>query len=878
MIASTLKLQIFIDSEQKLIDRLRGVDTEEGVAFSITAASEELPKKEAGKTYVLISGKKDIIKKAEKLGYRIVCLGDAEELEKLAGKTVEKITEIDEEAGEEKPRILWPKEETDEARVLRFRNLLYLLKAEHDAEMFEAEVLRISTTDSLTGLHNRRYFEEFLKNNSDKVWTLLYIDLDGFKSVNDSLGHSRGDRVLVQVAEILKGIFPQAEHIRLGGDEYAVLLEEGVGEELLTERIHKLEIRIQKLIPERPGLLSVSVGVVTQRGGELSIDDFLREGDMKMYEVKRLHRAEKTLPPEYESADARRVLRVFQQTFIRLEERPRFSRSGRDRTDFTGQLSEIADYLRIGRIGVQFFDNQEKEHIGEGQSFDIYNCGYVDETRFLERRSVTGAFNITYYRAVIREGAEDWTDRERERVDLLLRIIFVFKDRERMMDIAERLYFYDTEMDVHNFKYFMNSLGRLSAERALGNYAAMRIDMKSFSSVNQQLGRQLGNLVMKRFVKEIESHLSGDEMICRVGGDNFALLVEKDHEDDILDMLEETMIVYNDETGESIRVGAAIGVYQIPDDAKQHLPGEVMDRISRACQRAKTSKDISVAYFDAVMGEETRQELKVDAIFTEALEKEEFQVYYQPKVDMHTYRLVGAEALCRWFRNGKMVPPGAFIPHLEQSMAICALDMYMLDHVCRDIRRWLDEGREVVRISVNLSRRNLADVDILRHILEVIDRNHVPHEYIEIEFTETTEDAHFVSLRKIVAGLQEKGVKTAVDDFGIGYSSLTLIRDLPWDVLKIDRSFLPNENDGEQDKKTMMFNTVVNLAQGLGMECIVEGVETKEQLDLMQANQCDQAQGFFFDRPMPKGEFELRLEQRSYGDKVGRPKTGSLAD
>ena len=870
MVVSTLKLQIFIDPEQNLIDRFRQLDMEDGVAFSVTAAEKELPEKEEGKTNVLISGNKELIEKAERLGYRIVCLGDAEELEKIAEKAVEKITEIDEEAGEELPRILWPKEEGEDARVLRFRNLLFLLKAEHDAEMFEAEVQRISTTDALTGLHNRWYFEEFLKNNPDKVWTLLYIDLDGFKSVNDSLGHTRGDRVLVQVAEILKGIFPQAEHIRLGGDEFAVLLEEEVGEELLNARIQKLETRIQKLLPERPGLLSVSVGVVSQRGEQIDIDDFLREGDMKMYEVKRLHRAEKAQPPEYESADARRVLRVFQRAFIRLDERPRFRRSGADRTDFTEQLSEIADYLRIGRISVQYFDNQEKEHFGEGKNFDLYNSGKSDETRFLERRSVTGAFNITYYRAVIREGAEDWTDRERERVDLLLRIIFVFKDRERMMDIAERLYFYDTEMDIHNFKYFMNSLGRLSAERKLGDYAAMRIDMKSFSSVNEQLGRQLGNLVMKRFVKGIDEHLSGDEMICRVGGDNFALLVEKDHEDDIVDMLEETMIVYNDETGESIRVGAAVGVYQIPDDGKQHLPGEVMDRISRACHRAKTSKDISVAYFDAVMVEETQQELKVDAIFTEALENEEFQVYYQPKVNMRSYRLVGAEALCRWFRNGKIVPPGAFIPRLEQSMAICALDMYMLEHVCRDIRHWLDEGREAVRVSVNFSRRNLADVDILRHILEVIDRYNVPHEYIEIEFTETTEDAHFVSLRKIVAGLQENGVKTAVDDFGIGYSSLTLIRDLPWDVLKIDRSFLPNEDDNERDKKTMMFNTVVNLAQGLGMECIVEGVETKEQVELMAANRCDQAQGFFFDRPMPKQEFELRLERRSYEDKVGR--------
>ena len=240
MVVSTLKLQIFIDPEQNMIDRFRQLDMEDGVAFSVTAAEKELPEKEEGKTNVLISGNKELIEKAERLGYRIVCLGDAEELEKIAEKAVEKITEIDEEAGEELPRILWPKEEGEDARVLRFRNLLFLLKAEHDAEMFEAEVQRISTTDALTGLHNRWYFEEFLKNNPDKVWTLLYIDLDGFKSVNDSLGHTRGDRVLVQVAEILKGIFPQAEHIRLGGDEFTVYVKNDTDRVTMAEYAGKI--------------------------------------------------------------------------------------------------------------------------------------------------------------------------------------------------------------------------------------------------------------------------------------------------------------------------------------------------------------------------------------------------------------------------------------------------------------------------------------------------------------------------------------------------------------------------------------------------------------------------------------------------------------
>ena len=733
------------------------------------------------------------------------------------------------------------------------------------------------TKDGLTGLYNRRYFTDYLQENTDRVWALIYMDLDGFKAVNEQYGHEYGDEILIKMAEIMTRIFPYAMRIRLEGDTFAILVEEEYNEDLLEEKLHRLEGEVSGLTPDHPGLLSVTIAIVSRRGEKLDVESFLREGDMSLYEAKRIQReARSNFPEDLESADARRVLKVFRSAFIRLDEDPVIKRHrvGRIKYDFNEQLREICEFLRVARIGVQYYDNHEKEHYGEGAFFDIYKNGDADERRFMERRNVTGGFNIAYYRAVIKAGEPDWTDRERERVDLLLRMCFVFNGRKRLMEMAERLSYHDSEMEIRNLKYYLRAVGRLGQERKLSNYVAMRINMRKFSSVNQQLGRQLGDLVMKRFVKDIESMLYGDEMICRIGGDNFILLVDKEHEDDVLDRLEESIIVYNDKTGDRIRVSASVGVYQVPDDDAVHLPGEIMDRVSRAAQRAKVSKDTSVVYFDAVMVSSTKREMEIEATFQQAIEDEEFVVYYQPKVDMETYKLVGAEALCRWIRNGKMIPPGDFIPHLEQGMEICALDMYMLDHVCRDIRRWLDEGREVPRISVNLSRRNLADVDILRHLLEVIDRNNVPHEYVEVELTETTTDSHFVDLRRIVSGLQEQGVKTAVDDFGIGYSSLTLIRDLPWDVLKIDRSFLPVEGEADEKKKEMMFRSVVAMAQGLGMECIVEGVETRAQLKLLKDNHCDQAQGFFFDRPMPREDFEKRMDESHYREMAEQPSPG----
>ena len=178
-----------------------------------------------------------------------------------------------------------------------------------------------------------------------------------------------------------------------------------------------------------------------------------------------------------------------------------------------------------------------------------------------------------------------------------------------------------------------------------------------------------------------------------------------------------------------------------------------------------------------------------------------------------------------------------------------------------DLRKWLDEGKNVVRVSVNFSRQHMGDVDLAERILQIIDSYRIPHQYLEIELTETTTDVAFTDLRKLVDKLQSQGIRTSVDDFGVGYSSLNLIRELPWDVLKIDKSFLPDTID-PTNEKYVMFKYLVAMAQNLGLECIVEGVETVNHIRVLKKNQCYMAQGFYFDKPLPKDEFERRFTQK----------------
>lgn len=256
--------------------------------------------------------------------------------------------------------------------------------------------------------------------------------------------------------------------------------------------------------------------------------------------------------------------------------------------------------------------------------------------------------------------------------------------------------------------------------------------------------------------------------------------------------------------------------------------------------------------------------MRIRQLFPVAMQNREILVFYQPKINIESNSLIGAEALSRWYHNGKLIMPAEFIPVLEQSMDICKLDFYVLDCVCRDLRRWLDEGKPAVRISVNLSRRHLIDLDLLDHILSIIDRNRVPHRYIEIELTETTSDVEFKDLKRIVKGLQDAGISTSVDDFGIGYSSLNLIREIPWDILKVDKNFLPKDESATHNRQNVMFRHVVNMAREIGLTCVAEGVETKEQVCVLRNNGCDIAQGFYFDKPLPVREFERRLEQHIY--------------
>ena len=525
-------------------------------------------------------------------------------------------------------------------------------------------------------------------------------------------------------------------------------------------------------------------------------------------------------------------------------------------------LKDICILFRICKAVMVCFAGEEAEKHGKGTVHVCYDSG-EEPGEELSCRTVLNSMMVANCTAFRIKGSEPWTDAERKRISMIEKLMITVVGRMRMAGLLEQAILFD-EVGYSNIRYFHNALERLAASGQLSRYAALRFNLKHFALINQQLGREACDQIMKRYITAVQEAAGEDGTVSRLGGDNFVALCRKDRLEQTLGILEGLPVQYGKDGPGRVLISASTGVFSIPEDYYYHDFGDVMDRIINAYTAAKSGNAGNVVYSSEQMLEEKEKAMRIRQLFPAALQKGDVLVYYQPKINIDSNELVGAEALSRWWSRGRLMIPPEFIPILEQSMDICKLDFYVLDTVCRDIRRWLNEGRPVVRVSVNLSRRHLINLDLLESILAIIDKYSIPHKYIEIELTETTTDVEFSALKEIVTGLQKAGICTSVDDFGIGYSSLELIREIPWDILKVDKSFLPMDDQASQDRQNIMFRHLVNMANEIGLTYVAEGVETSDQIAVLRQTGCNIAQGFFYDEALPVHEFEKRLDQQYY--------------
>lgn len=458
------------------------------------------------------------------------------------------------------------------------------------------------------------------------------------------------------------------------------------------------------------------------------------------------------------------------------------------------------------------------------------------------------------------QGAADFTEAERKLLTFLCGEVFHEYSRIMMQNLLLRVVHTDLTTGIPNIEAFYGFAERLTQMGHIQQYDSMFINIHNFKYVNKVFSYQEGDGIIREYAARLQSMLTGDEMIARLGGDNFVVLILKEHSDAFLKQVQNMRLSYSSAGKEkTFTFGATVG---IGDLSELHSSREVIGRASIAYQAARQRGVGSAVRYSEQIQQILMENQSIISNFMPALEAQEFVVYYQPKIRIDNHGICGAEALVRWIRKGKLIAPDKFIPQLEREGSICALDYYVLDRVCMFLRKRLDQGKKVSCISVNFSRRHLEEKDLVQHIIRVVDKYRVPHEYIEIELTESDNYQNYEIMAGIVKELKEHGICTAMDDFGKGFSSLNMIKTLKLDVIKIDKSFIPLEEDYPNKERDMvMFCNIVQLIKQMGMKTVAEGVETTGQMKYLKEVGCDIVQGYLFDKPLPEQLFEQRLEE-----------------
>lgn len=397
--------------------------------------------------------------------------------------------------------------------------------------------------------------------------------------------------------------------------------------------------------------------------------------------------------------------------------------------------------------------------------------------------------------------------------------------------------------------------------------AMVVLDIDKFKYINDRLGYDEGDRILARVHKTLCDCLDKEELFARTSEDKFACLIKNAPDNEIENRLHEIFTEFDRRNSFFIkypvnfsagvcRLGQCRGKYDAVDFTM------AVDRCKLAKKSIKNKHNSDVAFYDGKIREISLREKDFENAMPQALENREFECYLQPKYGTNSREIVGAEALIRW--NSKefgFVCPGDFIPIAEKNGFVVELDFFILEEVCKMLRRWLDNGKTPIVISVNQSRLHINDDDYIWRLREIVDKYEIPYEYIELELTESvfTEDAD--RMIAIMQKLHEIGFKLSIDDFGSGYSSLNLLKDIPADVLKIDREFFNGTVNSKKGRAVI--SSVVDMAKNLEMNVISEGVETQDQIDFLKEIDCNMVQGYYFSKPMKLREFDEMWEKQN---------------
>ncbi len=455
----------------------------------------------------------------------------------------------------------------------------------------------------------------------------------------------------------------------------------------------------------------------------------------------------------------------------------------------------------------------------------------------------------------------NWALEDRQKLQSILKIYLTFINEYRLCELVQKSAMTQYLTGLPNSGGFISFATRKMITGDLKRYNSYYFNLKGFGLINRRFGPEETDNIIVRYTRVLMEFASEEEIIGHLGGDNFVALIYKERTEDFLNLIQKTDVFgIKDGSKIPVTISAVAGVFDIDDSVKS--PGQVIGRASIACSVARSTSSDPFLFVTKEMSTRVYREKQIEDCFKKSLTNNEFKVFYQPKVNTKTNTLVGAEALSRWLFKDEFVYPAEFVPVLERNSYSIGLDIYVMEDVCRTIREWLDKGLEPVPVSVNFSRSDLTDETLAKQIQSIIHKYNLDLKYIQIEVTETATSREKGLITSFLNELKGMNIASSIDDFGTGYSSLGILRDLPVNTIKIDKSFIDNDALTERDE--ILLRNIIRMADELDIEVITEGVERKDQIDFLQKVGCDLVQGFYYDLPIDKDEFEKRLRNKVY--------------
>lgn len=443
-------------------------------------------------------------------------------------------------------------------------------------------------------------------------------------------------------------------------------------------------------------------------------------------------------------------------------------------------------------------------------------------------------------------------------------------ERKQAEQIIHHLAYHDPLTGLPNRVLFNDHLALelAHAQRNKRMLAVIFLDLDRFKTINDTLGHAMGDQLLQEVAKRLRSCLREGDTVARLGGDEFMLLLPGiTHGEDVAKIARRILEVlkppFNLE-GRELHISSSLGISLYPSDGRN--AETLIKNADAAMYRTKEQGRGTYQFYTPSMNAKAFERLILENDLRRALERQEFVVYYQPQVSLHTGQIVGVEALVRWQHPDRgIIPPMEFIPLAEETGLIVPLGDWVFRVACAQHRTWQEAGFPPLRIAVNLSAHRFKQKGLIRDVVRILQETGLDPGYLELELTESHLMENVESTISLLHELKALGIHLSIDDFGTGYSSLSYLKRFPIDTLKIDRSFVLDITHNPDDAAIAL--AIIAMAHSLGLKVTAEGVETKEQLEFLRAHQCDTMQGYYFSRPVP-AEVITQLLQEKRGLKI----------